>query len=310
MIANLILKIITLYLYILIGYGVRYLFSISHKFFSKILFFVLIPAMVFKAILLSEAGIFLFLVGLSFFTSFLLAVLSLLFWEKFKTLSISKGVFQCCYSYFNVGWFGIPIVYVIFGEQEAFSMTALYIGGMLFGHFVGYYLINKQLTLQTAQPKYDFRALLKNPSIYAIILGFGLSYFNAEEIIETSFVNSLYYIIAILTSFFGMFLVGMSLYGLSIKNVQWKLISFFLISRLFLSAMVVSGLVFLLKYFQVLSSAQINTYALIAILPIAANIIVFIQDQEDKNKEVPILLLLSTTLSCFILSIFIFILNF
>ncbi len=307
MIANLILKIIILYFYILIGYGFRYLFSISQKLFSKILFFILIPAMVFKATLLSKAGMFLFLVGLSFFTSLILATLSLLFWEKFKNLSISKGVFQCCYSYFNVGWFGIPIVYVIFGEQEAVSMTSLYIGGMLFGHFLGYYLINKQLGVQS---KYGFLSLLKNPSIYAIILGFVLSYFNGEKFIETRFVNSLYYIIAILTSFFGMFLVGTSLHDLNIKNIQWKLISFFLISRLFLSVMVVSGIVFLLTYFQIFSSAQIKTYALIAILPIAANIIVFIQDQEENNKEVPILLLLSTTISCFILVIFIFILNF
>ena len=70
MIFNLILKIVTLYLYILIGYGFRYFFSTSQKFFSKILFFVLIPAMVFKATLLSKAGTFLFLVGLSFFTTY------------------------------------------------------------------------------------------------------------------------------------------------------------------------------------------------------------------------------------------------
>ena len=54
----------------------------------------------------------------------------------------NKSIMKLCFSYYNIGWLGLPISIYFFGEAVTPVMIAAYIGGMIYGSTVCIYSLN------------------------------------------------------------------------------------------------------------------------------------------------------------------------
>jgi malate permease and related proteins len=282
--------------YVLAGYVVKRSANIHEKILANFLFYVLIPITVFKGALLSDIGHFMGLISLAFGTSLILAVVSRLFYLRFVN-TLTPGMLACLFSYLNIGWFGIPIVQAVYGDEGAAIMTAFYVGGMLFGNTIGYSLATAKGTNFLEAVK----KLAKIPAIYAVLLALLLRMFSPaiRNVIVSDF-QSILLFGSILTSVCGMGLVGMSVAKTSLANIPWRLVSQLLIIRFVSIAIVTVAIYFLLTSLSLIEAMDGKIYLLFGALPIAANLLVFSAKDSKDQREYELLgitLFMSTVLS-------------
>ncbi len=290
-------KLFPAYAYIIGGYVSKKCLGLSQAFVAKALFYFLVPLVVFKGALFSSIGPFLFLVALSFGVSLLMVFAAGIFTNWFSS-TLSKGALQCIFGYFNIGWFGIPIVQAIYGEQGAAIMTALYIGGMIFGNTVGFLLISSNESDKSV-PIYK---LLKVPSLYLAVVAFFAHAIGIREyLMNNQLLNMLLNAAASMTSVLGMGLVGMSIANISVKMIEWRKLGALLGMRLAVATIIVGALAATLSTLGYLQDMELQVFLLIPLLPIAANILVFASAVHNENEFIGLALLASTLLSCLLL---------
>lgn len=211
--------------------------------------------------------------------------------------TLKVGVLQCMYGYFNLGWFGIPVVYVLYAEPGMTLMTAFYVGGMLFGNTVGYLLM-------TDYKKGGASILLKLfsiPALHAMLIGFAMHLMQWNQALATnSLLSKIFDVVAVGVSVFGMGLVGMSVARVSIRTIAWHQLACLLASRLICAMAVVGVFGSLCWLFGLLKTFELKIFLLFPLLPIAANMLVFTaKTQSDHTNEfIGVALLTSTILSC------------
>lgn len=284
-------KFLPAYLSIALGFIARRWCHLSQTVVAKILFFFLVPLVVFKSALLSPIGPFLFLVALSFTVSIFMILCAKSIIPSFKGI-LETGVIQCAYGYFNIGWFGLPLVYVLYGEEGALIMTSFYVGGMLFGNTVGYLLV-------THDPENRIsicRKLLNIPSLYAMTAGFIAHGMGWQEALKDF--QPILDLATLLTSILGMGLVGMSVAYIARGSVAWKKLMWFLASRMVWTVGIVGSLSLILWSSGWISPLALKIFLLFPFLPIAANIIVFTSQKKEENAFIGAALFASTTFSC------------
>lgn len=291
---TLLFKFFPVFCYIGLGFiGKRWL-SLSQAKVGLLLFFVFVPLVVFKGALLSDTGAFISLIVLSFSVSLTTGLMARLTRKMFKD-ELSPGVLQCTFSYFNIGWFGIPIVYALFGDDGAVIMTGLYVGGMLFGNTVGYLWVTQNP--QNQQP--TWKKLSKIPALYAMLLGFALHFspFYAQ-LAGAAVLRGVLDFSTLATSVLGMALVGMSVAHVVYHDVAWRKLGSLLLLRIVFALVVVSMIASAAFSLGLLSPLAFKIMLLIPLLPIAANILVFTSRINQENEFVGLVLLFSTIVSC------------
>ena len=151
------------FLYIILGYLIGRIWSNASKYISYILINLLIPTVVFITILTYNGSI-IHIIIISYLFSLTMYYISKFLFNK----NDNATILQICFSYYNIGWLGLPIVIYFFGQEVAPLMIAAYIGGMLFGSTVCIYslnLLSKNLHLS------PFKRLLRAPPFIAFIFG-------------------------------------------------------------------------------------------------------------------------------------------
>jgi malate permease and related proteins len=286
-------KIFPAYGYVLGGYFIKKITSLQEKTVANFLFFVLIPLTVFKGALLSDIGRFFGLACLAFVTSVVMAMVSRFFRYRYSDY-VSFGVLACLFSYFNIGWFGIPIVQAIFGDEGAAVMTALYVGGMFFGNTIGYSLA----TIKNRSIWESAKKLAQVPALYAVSIAFFLRIVGwANFFTETSYFINVLIIGTMLTSVCGMALVGMSVAGVKLQEIPWRAVFELLAARLLLSSIVISTFSLTLYARHLITLMEVKVYILLIALPIAANLLVFVTKDRQVSGFVGTVLLMSTVMS-------------
>lgn len=287
-------KFLPVLLYISMGYvGKRWL-SLSQAKVGLFLFYVFVPLVVFKGALLSDTGSFVLLIALSFTVSLVTGYFARFFSAWFSD-ELSEGVLKCTFSYFNIGWFGIPIVFALFGDAGSIIMTGLYVGGMLFGNTIGFLWV----THNPEQIQPAWLKLSKIPALYAMLLGFALHFSPLfDTLAAMSVLRHVLDLSTLATSVLGMGLVGMSVAHVTYNQVNWRALWTLLVLRIIIALMVVGLFAGVGYYGGWLSPMMVNIVMLMPILPIAANILVFTSRINQENEFVGLVLLLSTLLSC------------
>jgi malate permease and related proteins len=295
-------KLAPAYGYVLAGYIVKRAVDIKERLFANLLFYCLIPITVFKGALLSKVGHFLALTALAFGTSIVLAAASRPLSKRFSE-RISPGMLACLFSYLNIGWFGIPIVQAVYGDEGAAIMSAFYVGGMVFGNTIGYAMASaKSATLAEEAWK-----LAKIPALTAVVLALLLRAFfpGASEWIISNLQKFLS-LGTLLTSVCGMALVGMSVANTRLAHVPWRFVTEFLVVRFVAIAVVTYLINWALMSLGFIGTMDSRIYLLYPTLPIAANLLVFsAKDATDQQEYqlVGIVLFASTIVSfCLLLT--------
>jgi predicted permease len=294
---HLIAKLAPAYGYVVLGYVAKRFGHIPERRVAKVLFFTLIPLVVFKGALFSSTDRFAILAALSFLCSIGMAGIGHRMRSRFADVT-PGGVLMCLFAYFNIGWFGIPVVYALWGNAAALVMTALYVGGMLFGNTVGYALIASD----SGGARGAATKLSRVPALYAVVIALLLRQLGCAEVLaESGVVSGLLDLATLLTSILGMALVGMSVVNVDVRQVTWGRLAALLVTRILAAAVLVGSLSVILEALGVLSPLEAKILRLLPCLPIAANMLVFVAKDRGDVRLVGVALLTSTILSCFLL---------
>lgn len=195
------------------------------------------------------------------------------------------------FSFFNVAFFGIPVVTALFGEEGVTTLICIYIGTAFYGDTIGYY--------QVAKSKYSTREalgkLFKIPFLYVFLLGITLKLLDVEMPDETEPIVDTF---SLIVSAGGMMIIGMNVIKVDFKELDKTFFAKILSLRT-VSAVLLMGLFIGLEYWLVdgLEGEDRQMLALIPLFPVAANVTVYASFLGSKEEASALLVLFSMALS-------------
>jgi hypothetical protein len=287
------------YGYVAFGVGLKRFTRLSEKQLSATLLYALIPLLVFRGTAGAALAEFFGFALLSYAISVAITVLAIPLRRRYPRV-MQDGLLQVAFAYFNNGWLGIPLGYAFFGDDGLRIMSALHVGGMLYGNTVGYALMAQG----SRSPATALRTLLKLPSLHAFALGALASLLGlGTELFGHAPVRAVFDIAAIATSVLGMALVGMGMARQRLIEVPWRELAALLLSRFALALLATGIACAALLFTGVLAPLQAKVLLLMAILPIASNTLVFANMTGRNTPTLGLTLFASTLVSCLLLPV-------
>lgn len=205
----------------------------------------------------------------------------------------SKNILAYAAGSGNTGYFGLPVVLILFGE-ESFGLAVLCIFGFaLFENTVGFYLTAKGNHSATE----SLQKIAKLPSIYALFLGLICNAldFESGEVLNT-FINNgkgAY-------SLFGMMMIGMGLSTITVKHIDYKFISLTFLAKFLIWPFIILLLILIDKsHFHWYEQTIYNMMILMSIVPLAANTVVYATELKVQPEKIALAVLLSTIFALF-----------
>lgn len=277
-------------LFIPFGYWVGKKNWIHKSWVTNPLIFLLMPVLVINHVLEADAVKLTILPIISFCMA-----AAMIFPALWAYKSISKAdnphLIKSSFSFFNVAFFGIPIVTVLFGDGGITSLICIYIGTALYGNTIGYY--------QVAKSKYSTREaiikIFKIPFIYVFLLAITLKILSFEMPEEALPVVDVF---SVIVSAGGMMIIGMNVTKVDFKGLDRRYFIKILSLRT-LSAVGIMALLIGLEYLLVdhLDQEDRQMLALIPLFPVAANVTVYASFLGSKEEASALLVLLTMALS-------------
>ncbi|WP_417887990.1 AEC family transporter [Zunongwangia sp.] len=269
---------------------------IPKSWIHKPLLFVLLPILVIDHVLEANFSNLIILAILSFALAFLMVFPAILF-DKWLDNSGNINILKSGFSYFNVAFFGIPIVKALFGDKAVTTLICIYVGTAIYGNIFGY--------IQVAKSKLNTRKaiieVLKIPFIYVIILALVLKGFGVQNLKAAKPVIN---VIGTVVSVLGMMIIGMNLTNIKFESINWKYYCKALGIRA-LSAIIITAGLMGLEYWLIngLQKQDRQVLALIPLFPIAANLAVFASFLKSQEKQAALLIVISMILSLILIPI-------
>ncbi len=294
---ELLTSVLPLYAFIGAGYVASRWLGLKSKPVSWLLLYLLIPVVIFDNIVDADLTQFVVVAAIVFI---LCIFMSLPAWltHRYLVKDFNKYLLSCSFSYFNIGWFGIPVVMALFGEEKMALIISAYMGNVLYGDTIGYYLISRSKDLPV---KESVKNVLKIPAIYACVaaiianlLGFEMPESLLPVMEGTSWVLSA----------LGMVMIGIGLTKVNLKEADYKkfgkLLSVrYVVAAAFMGALVLgeSGLI------GQLEPDDQKLLLLIPVFPIAANLVVFASFLETEIENASMVVSLSSIISLLLVPI-------
>ncbi len=277
-------------LFIPIGYWVSKKKWVPKAWVTAPLIYVLMPVLVINHVLEAEAMKLAVLPVISFL---LAAAMILPAKAAFRWFSKDDNPYllESTFSFFNVAFFGIPVVTAFFGEEGVTTLICIYVGTALYGNTIGYY--------QVAKSKFNTREaiakILKIPFLYVFLLALVLKLIKVEV---PEPVVPVVDVFSVVVSAGGMMMVGMNIIKVDFKGLNARYFSKVLSLRL-VSAVIIMGLLIGLESLLVeqLEAEDIQMLALIPFFPVAANVTVYASFLHSKEEESALMVFLTVGLS-------------
>lgn len=247
--------------YILLGIILGRFSTKFSKYTSFILINILIPVVVMTTIITYEGAIFEIILASYLFSVFMYYISKKIF---------DSLILQISFSYYNIGWLGLPIAIYFFGVEVSALIIAAYIGGMLFGSTFCIYMLNAASKNKTISP---FKKLLYSPPFIAFIFAIVIKFTIGTIALNEEFTTYYIYVKTIM-SIFGMAILGMWLQNSTIKKDTLSKYLRFSIIRLVIGIVFYSICFGFLYYINLISSMEFFYLLIIPLLPVAANIVV------------------------------------
>ncbi len=294
---TLVLSLIPLYLIIAIGYGAGKWLDIDKHSIARLSLFIFIPVMVFGFIADMELKpVYIFLPLLIFIVQAIIA---------FATLSIGRKIYKdnranllaMCSSMGNTGFFGLPLVALLFDDKLIALYIFMMIGAIIFEATIGYYLAARG-NFST----YDsLIKLSKFPALYAVTLAIIVNYLNIN--LPESFYTYWEY-------FKGCYIItGMMIIGIALSHMDKMVFGSRFISITFIGKFIAWPL--LVGAFIAFDRAAFNWFTpeiyklliVMAIVPPAANVVAFATQMNLRPEKAAATILLGTVFALFYIPI-------
>ncbi len=295
---TILLKLIPLYFMILLGYLAAKGLKAQKETIAKLLIYIIIPIVIFYGAFTAEINFASLSLPFLFFT--LACLMSLLFYGIGTLIykqDSTKNILAFTSGTGNTGYFGLPVIYAVLGEQ-AFSLATLCILGFnLYDNTLGFYLIAKG----NYTAKDSLEKVIKLPIVYAFSLGILLNLFsvNLGDIAITTIghFKGAYTLL-------GMMIIGMGLATVRLQHLDLKFISLTFLAKFIIWPLVIAGVIFLDQSVLHLYGTSIyHVMTIMAIVPLAANTVAFATELNVHPDKAALAVLLSTLFALFYIPI-------
>lgn len=277
-------------LFIPLGYWVNKKEWVPKSWITKPLIYGFMPVLVINHILEADALKLIILPIISFLLAAAMILPARLAYKNI-TKADEPFLLESSFSFFNVAFFGIPVVTALFGEEGVTTLICIYVGTALYGNTIGYF--------QVAKSKFSTREaigkIFKIPFLYVFLLALGLKFFEVETPDPLTPVVDVF---SVVVSAGGMMMVGMNVLKVDFKALDKKYFTKILSLRM-ASAVLIMGLLLLLEYWLIdkLEEEDRQMLALIPFFPVAANVTVYASFLESKEEQSGLLVLLTVAIS-------------
>jgi hypothetical protein len=301
---DLFIKLIPLYLIIILGFVAGKKLHVQRESIAPLLLYFVVPIVTFKGIFLTDISLETFSYPFYFLIAgTLMAFVFFYLGKSFLHSSEKAGLLSLAASLANVGYFGLPLVFAIYGE-EALGITVLLVLGLALHENFTAFLI-------AARGKYHFKdalyKTLKLPTIYtsiiAVFANLAYKYYYQPGTLLDPVIGSLLdmsdkFIGAY--SFLGMLMIGLGLAKITKLYFDWKFISLSLIAKFLVLPSLALAFIYLdTNFWHFYSKEALDIVFLMSIVPIGANTITIATELKLDTDTVSISVLLSTLIALF-----------
>ena len=294
---TLLFKIIPLYLIILLGFISDRFLNVKKESISALLIYIISPIIVFQGVVSRDFTASILIIPFIFLTISFVLALSFYFIFKKTWTDSTKSVLGFAVASGNTGYFGLPIIMMLFG-QEAMQVAVMGIfTSQLFEMTLGFYLMARG----ESSSKNSLKKLLKLPTIYAFTLALILNTlgYRAQGTILDFFVlfKGAY-------SVLGMMLIGLALSNIHKQTFDLKFISLGLLGKLVLWPLLMTSFILLdYHYFHLYDLLTYKVMILISVTPVAANTVAYATQFNIRPDKAATIVVLSTLMALFYLPI-------
>lgn len=277
-------------LFIPLGYWLGKRNWMSKKWLTNPLIYFFMPVLVINHILEADEVKLAVLPVISFALAASMVLPAKLGYKKLEEAD-HPFLIKSSFSFFNIAFFGIPVVTALFGAEGVTTLICIYVGTALYGNTIGYF--------QVARSKHPtgeaIAKIFKIPFLYVFLLALLLKFLNMEMPDPLVPVVDVF---SVIVSAGGMMMVGMNVTKVNFSGLSKKYFSKLLSFRI-VSAMGIMALLILLEFLlmDLLEKEDRQMLALIPFFPVAANVTVYASFLGSKEETSALLVLLSMGIS-------------
>ncbi|GAA0881152.1 AEC family transporter [Algoriphagus jejuensis] len=282
--------------FIAIGYFLKKWINIRPDFITTPLVFFLLPVLVIYNVSEADTSKIVVIPILSFLISLAMNLPALLVHRtiaKQESINLLKSSF----TFFNVLFFGIPVVSALFGQEASSVLICVYLGTALYGDIIGYFQVAKT-KLST---KEALKEIVKVPYLYVFIVALGIKVWGVQ--IPEEAAPTMEFLGWIVSSM-GMMIVGVHLTEVDFKKIKLSYLGKILGFRT-VAAIVITGL-FIGAEYLIAESLETEDYLILILLPflpVASNISLFASYLGTEEERFSLIVFLSIVLSLFLVPV-------
>jgi malate permease and related proteins len=273
-----------------VGYFLKKWIKLKPTYISKPLVFLLVPILVIYNVSEASTSKILIIPFISFLISVTMNLPALLAHRTFAREE-SPDLLKGSFTFFNVLFFGIPVVTALFGKDAISVLICVYLGTAFYGDIIGYY----QVARTKLSTKEALTEMVKVPYVYVFVIAIGIKIFGIEVPDEAAPIMS---VVGWIVSSLGMMIVGLHLTEVNFGKINLVYFGKLLGFRV-LAAVVIGGLYIGGEYliWENLETEDYLMLALLPFLPVASNISLFASYLETEEERFSLMVLLSILLS-------------
>ncbi|MAF98939.1 MAG: hypothetical protein CMH26_09915 [Micavibrio sp.] len=286
-------NLIPLYVIILIGYLASKFFEVDPKTLGSLSIYIILPIVAFGFMADLELKLsYIILPIVVYLLSVIVSMTILNAGRKIYGDSRANLVAMCA-SMGNMGYFGLPVVFLLFEEQVIGIYMLMILGGNVFESTVAYYI--------AARGNFDVRTslikLARFPSLYAIAAGLIINVLNVElpTVFYTywSYFKGAYVLI-------GMMLIGAAMAQMKHFELGPRFIAFSFVGKIIMWPLLALGCIAIDNAYLQLFDEQVHHMLMIlALVPQAANIVAFAAQLGLHPEKAATTVLIGTLLALF-----------
>jgi predicted permease len=209
----------------------------------------------------------------------------------------NPNLIKSSFTFFNVLFFGIPVVTALFGQEATSTLICVYLGTAFYGDIFGYFQVAKT-KLSTKEAIVE---ILKVPYLYVFIAAIAIKIWGIKIPEEAASPMSL---VSWVVSALGMMIVGLHLTEVDFKKIDLpyfgKLLGFRILAAVVIAALVIGGEYL---FWENLESEDYLMLALLPFFPVASNISLFASYLETEEERFSLVVVLSIGISLILIPI-------
>lgn len=276
--------------FIPLGFFARKWFNLSTDYISKILIYLLLPGVVIANILEADVNKLFVIASTSFLIALTMTIPAWLF-KRYVDKDANLHYLKSTFTFFNVVFFGSPLIIAILGEEALSSLFCVYLGTALYGNVIAYFDVSRtKLSVKEA-----LISVIKSPYIYTFVVAFVLL---AASVEVPDAIVGILDIAGWIVSAGGMLIVGLSIKSFRIPKDKLLKISKLLGTRA-VAAVLITALFIFLEYVTLnkLEAEDRTLLALLPLLPISSNLSLFASFLKTEEELFSMTVLLSIAAS-------------